>query len=400
MENISNKPTWMNDEFFTTVVKHHSSDVKAKLINFVIKPDLALGEHGGSSMFRGDINYSTSFQPNNVLSVVIKTEAIQGDHAESVNTLPLFEIEQEMYGGPLMDIKSLLESVGDFCNISPKVIYQAQKPHRVIVLEDLGVYGYAKITQPLENFEDTKMVFQRLAKFHAASYFLLNEKKADYSNFKLSIYHIEEPLIRYQFLTEPIIIFMEVLESWGGYEDYIKKLKTFCESFIEKGKQLYTPDINGYNVLNHADFHIKNLLFKTNEDKIEDLYMYDFQISILASPCVDLFYALYNAISDENRRTRRDEIICYYHSEFSKALKHFGYIGKIPSLLDLNLALMKHGAVEVVKCICFKIFFFANTDEIFGTSDSKEIKRKIFNNPRYKEFILSELPRLVHLGFL
>ena len=50
------------------------------------------------------------------------------------------------------------------------------KPFPVIILEDLSVSGFEMIPKQVENFEDTKTIFQRLAMFHAASYFLVNEK--------------------------------------------------------------------------------------------------------------------------------------------------------------------------------------------------------------------------------
>lgn len=405
MANEVKSPLWMNQTFFTDVVRHHASDVKAELTNYQIKPSLTLGEHFGSSMFRVEINYSTSSKPEDLLSVVIKVPPIAGVQAEFSETSPIFEVEQEMYMKPLIEIKALLESVGDFSQIQPKLIYQAVKPHRVIVMEDLGVSGYAKILQPLQHFEDSKMVFERLAKFHAAGFYLIKEKKADFSRFNHSLFHIKDKFIKEKFLLESIDALTDVLHSWGGNEEYVARLKVFRENFMEMGQRLYEPDSDGYNVLNHGDFHIKNLMFKKNGEKLEDIFFLDFQISILANPCVDLFYALYNLISDENRRTRRNEIIRDYHCEFAKTLKRLGFIGKVPSLLDLQMNLVKHGQMEVLKCIVFKIFFFtdaadAQIDEVIGSPDSKKLKVMIYNDPRYKEFIMLELPRLVQMGFL
>lgn len=50
------------------------------------------------------------------------------------------------------------------------------KPFPVIVLEDLSVRGFEMMSNQIDNFEDSKTIFQRLAMFHAASYFLVNEK--------------------------------------------------------------------------------------------------------------------------------------------------------------------------------------------------------------------------------
>lgn len=405
MENSVESPSWMNTEFFTTVVRHHSFDVNANVSGFVIKPSLTPGEHFVSTMYRVEIKFSTGLQAENSLSVVIKIPPWRGVEAEFTESSAVFVNEQDMYSWPLVDIKNLLESVGDFCHISPKLIYQTTKPCRIIVMEDLGAAGYFKITQPLEDFDDSKMVFQRLAKYHAASYFLIHEKKADFSRFNFSIFHMDDPIVRGKFLLESIDAFAEAVESWGDHDEYVSKIKDFRANFLENGKRLYEPDVDGYNVLNHGDFHIKNLLFKKEDDKLVDFYMMDFQICVLASPCVDLFYALYNEISDENRRTRRDEIIQFYHSEFFAALRRFGYIGKIPSLLDLQIALAKYGQMEVVKCIVFKLFFYidaANTQnsEIMSSPDSKELKKKIFNCERFRNFAKEELPRLAKMGFL
>lgn len=398
-------PEWMNLEWFTTIVKQHSSDKAAKVVKVTVKPSLCPGEQFASVIYRAQMVYSTSSSAENSLSVVIKTTPSGGAKEEFAQTSPLFQIELDMFNGPLKDIKNLLESVGDFQNIFPRLIYHEYRPRQVIVLEDLGVDGYEKITQQLENFEHSKMVFKRLAKYHAASFFLINERKADFSRFNFSIFHIDDAVIREKFIFESYDSFTKVLTSWEGYEHYAEKLKNFREKLIEMGKELYEPCASGYNVLNHGDFHIKNLLFKRSGSDIEDFYMMDFQVSVLASPCVDLYYAFYNSISDENRMARRDEIIHIYHTEFVDNLKKFGFIGRIPSLLELQMDLIKYGRMEVVKSIVFKMFFYVDAaetknEELMTSNESGDTKSIIYNDPRYKKFIKAELPRLVQMGFL
>lgn len=405
MANDAKYPLWVDKDFFTTAVRHHLADDTAEVINFNVKPNANPGENFVSLILRAEIDFTTSSLSTNSLSVVIKlppTSGIQGDFCE---TSPIYVTEQDMYDGPLHEIKALLESVGDFSKTHPKFIYQVRKPHRAIIMEDLGAQGYVRITQPLPNYEDSKRVFQRLAKYHAAGFFLIKQNTANLDRFKDSIFHLEDPMIRETFLNEPFDVLCDVLKSWGGMDEYVVKLKCFREKYIEMGKRLYEPDPNGYNVLNHGDFHIKNLMFKLNGETIEDFYFLDYQVSVLASPCVDLFYALYNMISNENRRTRRDEIIHDYHVEFSNTLKSLSFNGKIPTLHDLQMELLRHGQMEVVKCVCFQLFFLLDTaklSEYMGSeeTDSKMLKVKLFNEPRFKSFIKAELPRLVHLGLL
>ena len=174
-------PSWIDKVLLTTIIRSHTSDLKAEVYDFVMKPDLSFGEHGGSSMCRVEILFSSSIQASNSLSVVIKVpRGDQLDMAEIIQDLPIFETELDMYNGPLKDMKNLLESVGDMSNLYPELIYQTGRPRRMIVMKDLGVHGYKKITQPLQDYEASKAVFERLAKFHAAGFFLINEKKIDF----------------------------------------------------------------------------------------------------------------------------------------------------------------------------------------------------------------------------
>ncbi len=403
MANEVKIPLWVNKEFFTTVIRHHSNDDTAEVTNFNIKTNANPGENFVSLILRVEINYTTALQGASSLSVVIKLPPTSGIQGEFAQTSSIYVTEQDMYDGPLHKIKSLLESVDDFAKTHPKLIYQVTKPHRAIVMEDLAAQGYVRITQPLPNYEDSKRVFQQLAKYHAAGFLLIKQNEADFSRFKGSMFHMEDQMIRETFLNEPFDVLCDVLASWGGMDEYVVKLKQFRENYITMGKRLYEPDPNGYNVLNHGDFHIKNLLFKLNGDAIEDFYFLDYQVSVLASPCVDLFYALYNMISNENRRTRRNEIIYDYYVEFSNTLKRLSYDGEIPTLQHLQMELLRHGQMEVVKCVCFQLFFLLDTAKLsdyMESGDSKTLKAKLFNEPRFKSFIVAELPRLVHLGLL
>lgn len=67
--------------------------------------------------------------------------------------------------------------------------------------------------------------------------------------------------------------FVDVAKESKGFEKFIPKLESFKKQFLGKTLKTYTQNRNefGYNVLNHADFHLKNLLFKKNAQKaIED----------------------------------------------------------------------------------------------------------------------------------
>lgn len=56
-----------------------------------------------------------------------------------------------------------------------RLLYQTNDPSSVIILEDLCVDGFGVVDRPPEDFEVSKKIVERLAKFHAATLVLLND---------------------------------------------------------------------------------------------------------------------------------------------------------------------------------------------------------------------------------
>ena len=75
--------------------------------------------------------------------------------------------------------------------------------------------------------------------------------------------------------TQGLDAFIDVVNEMEEMKKFVPNLKSFKEQFLNKALKTYSQNRNesGLNVLNHADFHIKNLLFKKNAvDEIEDFY--------------------------------------------------------------------------------------------------------------------------------
>lgn len=74
--------------------------------------------------------------------------------------------------------------------------------------------------------------------------------------------------------TESFDVITEVMSKWDGFQQFIDPIKKFQSCYAEMGLKSYTPNasFSGYNVLNHGDFHYKNVLYKLKNDgkEIED----------------------------------------------------------------------------------------------------------------------------------
>lgn len=148
-------------------------------------------------------------------------------------------------------------------NTTFRLIYQSTEPTPVIILEDLSDLGFSILEKTPKNFALSKMVFIRLAKFHAANFFLHSEQKLDYSDFTMNIF--QNPKMVEMMFNQTLEGFVAAAKNWDGFEGFIPHLETFKTNFLSRCLRTYTPNrSDGYNVLNHADFHRKNLLFQRN----------------------------------------------------------------------------------------------------------------------------------------
>lgn len=124
------------------------------------------------------------------------------------------------------------------------------------------------------------------------------------------------------------------------------------------------------------------------------------------SPTIDLLYLLYMVASHETRNEHRNDLILYYHNELTKALHDIGFMQKPPSLLDLNVELLRNGFLEVVIAICFMPFFFMDVhsndiDIAFENGiEGINLRRGLYRNDDYKIFISKLLSDFLYKGLI
>lgn len=134
-------------------------------------------------------------------------------------------------------------------------------------------------------------------------------------------------------------------------------------------------------------------------------FQIDFQISIYATPAIDLMYALYFSLSPKNRQTRRDEFILIYHQQFVDSLKKFGYPKKPPSLIDLQDEMHRNGNLEVMIAICLSIFFYVDfstmtAEDLDMGEGTQKAKRRMYKTEGFRDIILKEISRFFDDGFI
>jgi hypothetical protein len=100
------------------------------------------------------------------------------------------------------------------------------------------------------------------------------------------------------------------------------------------------------------------------------------------------------------------KVVSYYHEEFVKALQEFGHLKTIPTLLDLNVEILRHSiASMLIEMIFIPAFFISrvSSDDIIASNEVEKRflhKIKILNSPECKKSIQKSLKSWLEKGYL
>lgn len=150
-----------------------------------------------------------------------------------------------------------------------------------------------------------------------------------------------------EMMSNGINLFLDALEKHDEFQTYYEKIKLMKPKLLRGCMDLYKAYKlnNGKGdifVLNHGDFHMKNLMFKFNKRKtMEDIIMVDYQISVFAPSNIDIMYSHYMMLSNE-LRLKRNHFNNYYFEEFLRMLKVLNYQGELPKFSDFQIAGIKY----------------------------------------------------------
>ncbi|XP_055706837.1 uncharacterized protein LOC129803959 [Phlebotomus papatasi] len=401
-------PSFLNEEYFLNVLKQVENDKALTITKFEMIPGTKPGDHFASIMFKAIVSYTSRGKTVSSRSLVVKTMPVEeGMKKEMFTQMPIFDREIYMYTKVLPEMSRLMESIGDFEELAPRMLYHNTDP-LVLIFEDISKFGY-EMNNGFLDFDNTEKVVKKLAKFHALSFYM-NDNKYSY---KLDlpknegIMITEQTIDKMQMLADGLHLMKEEVETWPGYEKIAEKIEVTRHTFLRRLLSVYKPNPEpGFNVLCHADFHIKNMMFIKNAEDIDKIFLLDFQMCFWGSPAVDLLYSLY-AVGNASVRARKGEIISTYHENFTEYLERLGCLRKGPTLLDLNIEMLKIGLLEVLLGLCFLPFFSldftkVDIDQIMDPTPENlaNMQRMVYKNPDIVSILTEVLPHLFLKGLL
>lgn len=318
----------------------------------------------------------------------------------------LYPREIQVYSELLPQIQKLLEAVGDLTQFAPKCLYSTNVPKMMLFFEDMKELGYSVIEKENQMDVDTAfLVLEKLAKLHAASA-VLKEKNPSVMNQYLEGPISKNPnrqdfLIFYRLITRTLALIAE--NEWSSeWKSIAAKLKALEHTINEKGCDVYTRNDKCFNVFNHDDIWLPNILFKK-----KDVLFIDFQLSFYGSLGIDLNYMFYGTLKETTRISFKDQLIRSYHEQLVKTLKDLKYEKEIPSLDFIYEEIKKtafHG-VNAALCVA-PISLMEHSDKaemdlmLAESAEADAFRYDLMNGKKYQKFIKKLLLEFDGLKYL
>lgn len=324
----------------------------------------------------------------------------------------IYPREIQVYSEFLSEVDKLLASVGDTTKFAPNCLYTSYEPKNMLVFEDMKNLGYTMFPRDRQiNFDEALPIIVKLAKLHAAGAVLqeINPAIMDfYNEGSISVNpERQDFLVHYSNCVRALT--SVAVKEWGPrWTAIAEKLKSLEAKIVQKGCDLYVRDENAFNVFNHNDLWMPNVLVKLDEhSSIADVVFIDFQLSYYGSPGIDLNFFFYGSLSEETRLTFKSKLIQVYYKHLSENLVKLGYKKKVPSLHEIHIELLKTGMNSLIAAVCeVPLLLFEQSDNLqmdMLLQDSEEAEAfrfALFNNPKYKDFIQTLLFEFDDFGYL
>uniref|UniRef100_A0AAG5CV12 CHK kinase-like domain-containing protein n=1 Tax=Anopheles atroparvus TaxID=41427 RepID=A0AAG5CV12_ANOAO len=395
---------WMNRELLATLLADQLSS--NHLLSYEVNYATKKGDNYASEMYRLRVHFKCNATGDQVhKNFILKVMPSGYIQQQVMKENSIYPRETVIYRDILPRIYELLRTIGDDSIISPICVSTASSPKELLLFEDARDAGFRMADRRLGlELDAARLVIVKLAKLHACSR-MLYETEPQLFELMLEGCISDDPnkqtyLPYYRRCVQQVIRLVTQWNENGQWDTVLMKLEKLQDKIIPYGCDVYRRADDGFNVLNHNDIWINNMMFRYDDDtnRVDDLRLLDYQLSFYGSPGVDLNFFLYGSVRAEVRTKHANELVQLYHGTLRSTMERLQYRGPIPSLPDVHVEIIRKGFHRVNAVFQqLPIAMMENSEEaemdvLLGDGEHSEAcRRELFDNPRY----VSVLPALL-----
>ncbi|XP_062716556.1 uncharacterized protein LOC109412327 isoform X1 [Aedes albopictus] len=324
-------------------------------------------------------------------------DAIGGNEEENY---ALFEKEIEVFQKLIPEFEKLFQYKVKF---GPRFYKAVKSPSTVIVMEDLNASGYImRSSSNRLNLSDSRAVLSRLAKFHAASAVYTKQNEAYSKFFGSGMFDGDTAGAAEVYLENLKKSFVTSLRERNCSNEFLDLISQWNKNLYVVGAELFRLNDNDFNVLNHGDLWMNNLMFGES-----DLMMIDFQIAFYGSFSFDLLQFILCTVEVDEIINKFDELVEFYWQELQDAFQILYHSSLLPSLENLKADVDRHGffaailLVEAIPLMSYMTVGQLNMDLMSSPElKGEEFRRKLYHNDKFVDVVDQLLPFLFERGYL
>ena len=391
-------PSWINTEFISEIL-FKERGVDTSVLRFNFEDVVPKGDNFLSTLFRLDVEYKETKEGDTkhyfmILKALPESEMM----LKFLSELDGFRKELCMYTTVFPAIYRIMkEAKGHVHVLSPRCLYSDEES--LIVLEDLKQFGYKMaVRQEGLDLEHCRITLRALARLHAASFALYKSDPSIMDVFEEGMFKdtVENRKFRQSLFNVNINSLASKVETWDGYERFGPKLRELIPTAVDSMIEAVTPKENSFNVLNHGDCWVNNMLFRycPQTGKVEDMRFVDFQVARFTSPALDLQYFIINSATDDLRFNQMEDLLEEYYSEladFMKALKLEAHLISLQKLKDEYHEKDMFGLLNACTVLCLvlaqkdDIPHMGNIKKDHAEKSGQSLLDKAYSGKRYRE---------------
>ncbi|EDW84824.2 uncharacterized protein Dwil_GK14327 [Drosophila willistoni] len=273
-------PDWVKPELFEQTLKDTVKNYK-KILKFKVSPGTRPGDNYVTIMLRVEVDVELTDNTTKSISYMLKTARKSAEYGETFGNseFNIFDTERDMFTNVVQEFKDMYKKAGLEVEFGAKC-YKLDIKEDHIILEDLKAKGF-RPTERLAglNKEHTLSVLKKLAQWHAASATRVAVKGPYPEHLNKGLF-TEEGKALLKGLSEGAIKYiLKSYETIEGHEVYYEAVKNMKEHIMDHIWQVGQVDPNEFNVLNHNDCWLSNIMFQYDEqNQLLDTYLVDYQL--------------------------------------------------------------------------------------------------------------------------
>ncbi|XP_024879410.1 uncharacterized protein LOC112459515 [Temnothorax curvispinosus] len=399
-------PAWLNLCFVEKILRKSEGDNSIQVIDIFSKPATAKGDNYTSDMIRVTAEFSRDQGGSKITekkSIIVKiSPLVEGIRQDMIELSGMFHTEISMMSDTLDKMNKLL---GPEHRLSGKGLYVQNKNPTLLVMEDLAPLGF-RMADRLSGLDlaHTILALDGLARFHATSIAICEKEPKQKEMYSKGMFNEQYPPEMSNFFNMSVKALADEVANWPGMKKYSEKIAKLTDHIYKIGINATKPCEDEFNVINHGDFWVNNMLFKyDNNGKPIQHICVDFQLCVYTSPAIDLQYFLSTSPSPDVIENKKDVLLNEYLSALSATMKQLGCKTQPPTIEELKATLKRKASYGMIASfsilpivLCCKTEA-KDLDEIMSSGS--------YSNPglkgeSYKKLMMKRLPMYDEWGLL